>query len=605
MPEYPVHSLDGCDLTLTENPLDDYQRSYMCTLGAQPHALARAVLDDLHVSKTRYRTSAVQGFHDVLPARGTAEAVPPPVHHHPRKQFALECSEYQIPDVLRRRPGAGAGAGAEAGAGIGAALHARPATLLNAASPAARDPADVNCLTKNQQFKLRKIQYSDQRQHSQSQIINPNNCVLWDHQTGYVFFTGIWRLYQDVMHGLSTLYRRAPDAVDRRLQCQLELDYAVARCFYENPHATGAPDWHHRRRYSAAKRPYRQQQPPVRPGPALSATAGGSAGGSSGGNSGVHYSDVHWYNLDPDLKAHLCNVYKATHGLQGDLEFQNLMKRIRGGYIKIQGTWLPYEVCRELCVRFCYPIRFFLVPIFGQSFPRECAEWYEKYVAAQRGTAAAATAMLAAPAAPAAPAPQFRARPKKVDAELLDASQNLLDISRRQSVQECNFYDRLSAVPVPVPQFRTRSFSWAPGNSGADTKPQQSAGETLPPIKSLFESLDQQLYPSPPISAGMADPAPWKDTTASTASAPHSPTFVESRSATHYRATPPDSHFVMMRSPSYAHPRAHPPLPLANLAHFYNSHGHRYVYPGGMQAMYHPRDMETKDPNEHSARIVH
>lgn len=53
-------------------------------------------------------------------------------------------------------------------------------------------------------------------------------------------------------------------------------------------------------------------------------------------------------------------------------QFHPYIKRIRGGFLKIQGTWLPYKLCRVLARRFCYPIRHELVPIFGADFPSYC-----------------------------------------------------------------------------------------------------------------------------------------------------------------------------------------------------------------------------------------
>ncbi|SGZ50353.1 CIC11C00000005252 [Sungouiella intermedia] len=48
------------------------------------------------------------------------------------------------------------------------------------------------------------------------------------------------------------------------------------------------------------------------------------------------------------------------------------IKRVRGGFLKIQGTWVPFHLCRKLAVRFCYYIRYKLVPIFGAEFPNQC-----------------------------------------------------------------------------------------------------------------------------------------------------------------------------------------------------------------------------------------
>ncbi|EIW57981.1 DNA-binding domain of Mlu1-box binding protein MBP1 [Trametes versicolor FP-101664 SS1] len=41
------------------------------------------------------------------------------------------------------------------------------------------------------------------------------------------------------------------------------------------------------------------------------------------------------------------------------------LRRVRGGYLKIQGTWMPYEIALSLSRRVAWPIRYDLVPLFG------------------------------------------------------------------------------------------------------------------------------------------------------------------------------------------------------------------------------------------------
>ncbi|KAI0750170.1 DNA-binding domain of Mlu1-box binding protein MBP1 [Daedaleopsis nitida] len=48
---------------------------------------------------------------------------------------------------------------------------------------------------------------------------------------------------------------------------------------------------------------------------------------------------------------------------QPDLAAQ--LRRVRGGYLKIQGTWMPYEIALRLARRVAWPIRHDLVPLFG------------------------------------------------------------------------------------------------------------------------------------------------------------------------------------------------------------------------------------------------
>ncbi|KAL1917422.1 uncharacterized protein VTP21DRAFT_3815 [Calcarisporiella thermophila] len=48
------------------------------------------------------------------------------------------------------------------------------------------------------------------------------------------------------------------------------------------------------------------------------------------------------------------------------------VKKIRGGFLRIQGTWIPFEYAELLARRTCYEIRYELVPLFGPRFPDNC-----------------------------------------------------------------------------------------------------------------------------------------------------------------------------------------------------------------------------------------
>lgn len=69
----------------------------------------------------------------------------------------------------------------------------------------------------------------------------------------------------------------------------------------------------------------------------------------------------------PAPKADIVKLLEST-----PKALQEGIKRVRGGFLKIQGTWVPYALCRRLARRFCYHIRFELVPLFGAGFPAEC-----------------------------------------------------------------------------------------------------------------------------------------------------------------------------------------------------------------------------------------
>ncbi|ORY01022.1 DNA-binding domain of Mlu1-box binding protein MBP1, partial [Basidiobolus meristosporus CBS 931.73] len=46
-------------------------------------------------------------------------------------------------------------------------------------------------------------------------------------------------------------------------------------------------------------------------------------------------------------------------------ELSKDVKKIRGGFLKIQGTWLPFDRAYELATRTCWYISEDLVPVFG------------------------------------------------------------------------------------------------------------------------------------------------------------------------------------------------------------------------------------------------
>ncbi|CCG81724.1 putative APSES transcription factor Xbp1 [Taphrina deformans PYCC 5710] len=77
---------------------------------------------------------------------------------------------------------------------------------------------------------------------------------------------------------------------------------------------------------------------------------------------------------------HLTGIWKALGNSKADIvrlvenhpELEGVIKRIRGGFLKIQGTWVPYDLCRRLALRTCHPIRHALISVFGPDFPDEC-----------------------------------------------------------------------------------------------------------------------------------------------------------------------------------------------------------------------------------------
>ncbi|KAF9048929.1 hypothetical protein BJ165DRAFT_1070655 [Panaeolus papilionaceus] len=73
-------------------------------------------------------------------------------------------------------------------------------------------------------------------------------------------------------------------------------------------------------------------------------------------------------------------IWKALGNSKADIvkmidsqpDLAPLIRRVRGGYLKIQGTWMPYEVALKLSRRVAWPIRDELIPLFGPTFPSTC-----------------------------------------------------------------------------------------------------------------------------------------------------------------------------------------------------------------------------------------
>ncbi|KAF8992368.1 hypothetical protein BDQ17DRAFT_1369616 [Cyathus striatus] len=73
-------------------------------------------------------------------------------------------------------------------------------------------------------------------------------------------------------------------------------------------------------------------------------------------------------------------IWKALGNSKADIvkmidsqpDLAPLIRRVRGGYLKIQGTWMPYEVALRLSRRVAWTIRDDLIPLFGPTFPSTC-----------------------------------------------------------------------------------------------------------------------------------------------------------------------------------------------------------------------------------------
>ncbi|KAH9981903.1 transcription regulator HTH, apses-type DNA-binding domain-containing protein, partial [Russula compacta] len=81
-----------------------------------------------------------------------------------------------------------------------------------------------------------------------------------------------------------------------------------------------------------------------------------------------------WIMMDVDDGYILwTGIWKALGNSKADIvkmiesqpDLASQIRRVRGGYLKIQGTWMPYEVALRLSRRVAWPIRHDLVPLFG------------------------------------------------------------------------------------------------------------------------------------------------------------------------------------------------------------------------------------------------
>ncbi|KAH9847817.1 transcription regulator HTH, apses-type DNA-binding domain-containing protein [Lenzites betulinus] len=75
-----------------------------------------------------------------------------------------------------------------------------------------------------------------------------------------------------------------------------------------------------------------------------------------------------WIMLDMDDGYVLwTGIWKAdiVKIIDSQPELAAQLRRVRGGYLKIQGTWMPYDIALGLARRVAWPIRYELVPLFG------------------------------------------------------------------------------------------------------------------------------------------------------------------------------------------------------------------------------------------------
>lgn len=456
MPSVKMQRLDTTPmalsgLQLSKDPLDDYQRYWFLAVyemtkpGLQEFPLELET--QLQISKKEYKTntlfetglSKVDGntFSD-KGKRGSSGV------------GSFSCNEYTVPDISKRHV-----TQKTFDPHFGPMLQLTPYNILEMKenideneSESGRQLQTTNVadssrlnsnITKNQEFKIIKLN----ARISTSMIINPNNCVIWDSNTGYVFFTGIWRLYQDIMKCLCTTDRQYQQDQSSRVHCCQEFQKVLFHVIY------GKSDKPSKKESNPKWSKWLQR------------------------DSFSSYIDLHWHKLDPQLQSVLENNYGSG------VSFEDMLKRIRGGYIKIQGTWLPFSVAKELCSRFCYPMRYLLVPVFGADFAEKCEYWYFQ----RAGISLPVSSSIS---------PRSGESISTITSEelsRLNTAQDLLSISRRPSVYEPWSRNSVPQLHLPQTQYRSQSWTATMQPRSPISERRKSSDITLPPIQYLFDNL--------------------------------------------------------------------------------------------------------------------
>ncbi|ORX63746.1 DNA-binding domain of Mlu1-box binding protein MBP1, partial [Basidiobolus meristosporus CBS 931.73] len=71
---------------------------------------------------------------------------------------------------------------------------------------------------------------------------------------------------------------------------------------------------------------------------------------------------VYWTGIWKSMGREKSEITKL---LETNTKLSTEVKKIRGGFLKIQGTWLPFESAFDLATKTCWYIREDLEPIFG------------------------------------------------------------------------------------------------------------------------------------------------------------------------------------------------------------------------------------------------
>ncbi|EDO18287.1 hypothetical protein Kpol_1039p37 [Vanderwaltozyma polyspora DSM 70294] len=387
-PVYPVSRLDIGSIQLSQSALDDYQRLVFLSMFAASDSNdvsiknSSIVLPKLKGFKTRY-TDYFLNFHKYMKIVNKMDLTAEPQIASFNKigeLHELHCYEYQFPNVKL--------SSSDLNNYNENSVHWLSSTLTTQQryqlSIEDNKPSAFlkGTITELESDIVKQLKTNSEKQNTSSglststSLLNSCNFIIWSEKSGHVFFTGIWRLYQDIMRGLANASRCTSDddieqrADDKAVQqeCKKEFDFVLNEAF-EGKELCSI---HLNLKKSRGRR-------------AKKNVTSTEILGDFSQEIGSNYIDFPWSSVSPLLKHYLIEAFKKDLKKKGLLEendnlenitLETLIQRVRGGYVKIQGTWLPMEISRMLCLRFCYPIRFLLVPIFGENFPKDCEVMY-------------------------------------------------------------------------------------------------------------------------------------------------------------------------------------------------------------------------------------
>lgn len=226
------------------------------------------------------------------------------------------------------------------------------------------------------------------RSDESSALFDTGCTVIWSEDIDFVYMTGIWKIYQKVMDRLISINRKTKERNEASKQSCMDewnnicinifgrrsVSYSRSRISSsQNLSSTNCVVNEHKENDSATEREEMDD---------IVAT--------------IKPFDFKWEKVETPIREQLLAYYKkyliqvkrVNPSLLESMETFEIAQKLRGGYTHIQGTWLPIQLARRLCLMFAYPIRYLLVPVFGSTFPEECEKWYAFYESNKRETKA-------------------------------------------------------------------------------------------------------------------------------------------------------------------------------------------------------------------------